>query len=505
MYENPAVFSLKDVPPARRAGQFVMPRVDFADPGSVARAEGLVRDFGVCGFIVFRGEMEEVRRTVARLNALSDFPLLFGCDVERGLGQQVRGATYFPFAMSQGAADDPDLVRRQAAATAEEMKYCGLNLAFAPVLDINSEPRNPIINVRAFSDDPAAVSRLGGIFAETLQKEGVMACGKHFPGHGSTTRDSHVELPVVGGSLRSLMERDVAPFREAVAGRLCCVMPAHVSYPALDPDGLPATLSSRVLKDLLREKLGFDGLVVSDSFMMDALGGAESEEENMLAAISRGVDVVLDPRDPSGFLERNGRSGFFSDPARAESLARIFRARGLFASGGADAPAPGLGRNRKLAEEISRRSACLLRGGPLRGERTFLCCFGTAENSELLHELASALERGGKRVEKRFAFPETPVLPDDGSLLCVVSTGVSAWTENCLVPDEAVSWVDGFSRFSGEKALLCFGSPYPAGRFGFFDAAVVFFDSMPCAGRAAAEVLLGKKKAAAKLPVDVGP
>ena len=504
MHENPAVFSLKDVPAARRAGRFVMPRIDFEDPGTVGRAEALVRDFGVCGFIVFRGEIEEVRETTARLDAVSDFPLLFGCDVERGLGQQVRGGTYFPFAMSQGAAADPGLVRRQAAATAEEMRYCGLNLAFAPVLDVNSEPLNPIINVRAFSDDPASVSRLGGTFAETLQKEGVMACAKHFPGHGATARDSHVELPVVEKSRESLMECDVAPFREAVAARLCCVMPAHVSFPALDPKGVPATLSAPILGGLLREKLGFGGLVVSDSFMMDALGGAPKEEENMLAAISRGVDIVLDPRDPAGFLEKNGKGAFFGDPARAKSLARIFRAGELFAPKKIDAPSPDFGRNRKLAEEICARSACVLRGGALRGERIYLGCFGTAENPGLPDALAAALEKGGKRVERRFSFPENPPLPDGASLLCVVSTGVSAWTRDCFVPDDAAGWIDGFSGFSGEKTLLCFGSPYPAARFGFFDAAVLLFDSVPGAGRAAAGILLGERAAGASLPVDIG-
>ena len=298
----------------------------FPTPAPWSGPERFARDFCVCGFIIFNGDLEQVRETTRRLASLSELPLFFGCDVERGLGQRVSGATLFPFAMAQGAIDDEELLRRQAVITAREMKYCGLNLAFAPVLDVNTEPLNPIINVRAFSDDPALVSRLGGIFAETMQKEGVLACGKHFPGHGATLEDSHARLPRVEKPLKQLMESDIAPFREAIAKRLHCVMPAHVSFPALDPLGVPATLSEPILCGLLREKLGFSGLVVSDSFMMDALGGEKREEENILVALSCGVDIVLDPRDPEGFLKRRGEEDFFQDPrARGVSWQDILR------------------------------------------------------------------------------------------------------------------------------------------------------------------------------------
>ena len=503
MYENPAVFSSKDLSAPRRAAQFLMPRIDFSDPGSVKRAERLARDFCVCGFIIFNGEAEQVREATRRLASLSELPLFFGCDVERGLGQRVSGATLFPFAMAQGAIDDEELLRRQAVITAREMKYCGLNLAFAPVLDVNTEPRNPIINVRAFSDQPALVSRLGGVFAETMQKEGVLACGKHFPGHGATLEDSHASLPRVEKSLKQLMESDIAPFREAIAKRLHCVMPAHVSFPALDPLKIPATLSEPILRGLLREKLGFSGLVVSDSFMMDALGGEEREEENILAALASGVDIVLDPRDPEGFLARHGEEDFFQDPARGESLSRIFYAKKLFASGGEKAPAPDFEKNADEAEEISRRSACVLRGGALCGRKVSVFHFGTESDEELLRGLTEGLSQGEIEIEKRFCWPETPPLRDGSSLLCVLSAGPAAWTENSLVPPAVTEYVNGFSSFPGEKILLTFGSPYPASEFSFFDTVVSLFDSSRVAGRAAAEILTAKRTATARLPVKI--
>ena len=504
MYESPAVFSSKDLSAPRRAAQFIMPRIDFRDPDSVRKAELLARDFCVCGFIVFNGEVEQVRETTRRLASISESPLFFGCDVERGLGQRVSGATLFPFAMAQGAIDDEEVLRRQAVITAGEMKYCGLNLAFAPVLDVNTEPRNPIINVRAFSDDPGVVSKLGSIFAETLQKEGVLACAKHFPGHGATLEDSHARLPSVKRPLEQLMETDLAPFREAIAKRLHCVMPAHVCFPALDPLG-PATLSGPILRALLRERLGFSGLVISDSFRMDALGGEEREEENILAAIASGVDIVLDPRDPEGFLERCAEEDFFQDPARGESLSRIFYAKKLFALGGEEVPTPDFERNAEDAKEISRRSACVLRGGALRGGKVSVFHFGTEGTEDLLGGLCEGFSEGEVAVEKSLSLPETPELRNDCSLVCVLSTAPAGWTENSVVPQAVMDCVNGFSSFSGEKVLLTFGSPYPAAGFPFFDTVVSLFDSSRAAGRAAAGILTGERIPAAGLPVKTGP
>ncbi len=505
MYENPSLLSFKEFSPPRRAAQMLMPRVDLDDPDSVNLAERLVGDFGVGGFIIFNGEMENVRDLTLRLSEFSEVPLFFGCDVERGLGQRVSDATLFPFTMALGAANDESLVRRQAAATAREMRYCGINLAFAPVLDVNSERKNPIINARSFSDDPEVVAKLGAVFGETLQKQGVMACAKHFPGHGAALEDSHAGPARVNRSLQELRRCDLLPFHEAVAAGIHCMMPAHVSFPALDPGGLPATLSRVILRRVLREELGFGGVVVSDSFRMDAVGGESCENENIMAALASGADIVLDPGDPEGFLSGCASLPFFSGPECRESLGRILYAKRLFITAARDEPAPSLSENGKLAREISRRSICLLRGDPVCGKKVSLVFFSTDENMEILYGLAEGLSERGVPVERTFSFPQAPDVPADGALICVVSAGPAAWTENCSVSPRAVDYINSFSSHTGKKILLTFGSPYPASMFPFFDTVISLFDPSRRGGVAAAEVLCGEMKAVSELPVTIKP
>ena len=280
-------------------------------------------------------------------------------------------------------------------------------------------------------------------------------------------------------------------------------MPAHVCFPALDPLGLPATLSKPILRGLLREKLGFSGPIVSDSFRMDALGGEEREEENILAALGSGVDIVLDPRDPEGFLKRHAEDDFFRDPERGESLSRIFYAKKLFAPDGEKVHSPDFEKNAEDAREISRRSVCVLRGGILSGGGVSVFHFGTDGTEELLGGLCGGFSRGGVRVEKLFCLPETPQLQVGSSLVCVLSVAPAGWTENCVIPQEAADYVKSLSSFSGEKILLTFGSPYPAAEFAFFDTVISLFDSSRTAGRAAAEVLMGNSFSTARLPVKI--
>jgi beta-glucosidase len=198
---------------------------------------------GVGGFIVFGGPAEAVRELTRELHARARLPLLVGADLERGAGQQFAGLTGLPPLAALGWLGEADAVHRAARLTAREARRVGVNWVYGPVCDLDAEPDNPIVGTRAFGADPGLVAELAAEWVDGCQHEGVLACAKHFPGHGRTTGDSHMELPAVRASADTLYAEDLAPFRAALDAGVASVMSAHVAYPALDATGAPATLS----------------------------------------------------------------------------------------------------------------------------------------------------------------------------------------------------------------------------------------------------------------------
>src|SRR5918911_3700659 len=226
------------------------------------RAIDQALELGVGGFILFGGEQEAVRQLTRELRQRSRVPLLIGADLERGAGQQFAGATGLPPLAAIASLNDPDAIRRAARLTAREARTMGVSWDYAPVCDLDIVPENPIVGTRALGADPRRVAALAVEWISACQSEGVLACAKHFPGHGRTRGDSHIELPVVDASKRELMDTDLVPFKAAIDAGVASIMTAHVAYPALDPSGAPATLSREVLRWFLRQTLRFDGLIV---------------------------------------------------------------------------------------------------------------------------------------------------------------------------------------------------------------------------------------------------
>lgn len=252
---------------------------------------------GVGGFILFGGDAGAVRELTTSLQERSAHPLLIGADLERGAGQQFRGATSLPPAAALGELDDVDATRRAAELTAREARAVGVNWVYAPVADLDIEARNPIVGSRAFGADPVRVARHVAAWIEGCRAGGGLSCAKHFPGHGRTVSDSHLELPRVEG-VRTDIDADLTPFRAAVETGADSMMTAHVAYPALDPSGAPATLSRRIVGDLLRDALGFDGLVVTDALIMEGvLEGGGGEGTAAVRALAAGCDALLYPQN----------------------------------------------------------------------------------------------------------------------------------------------------------------------------------------------------------------
>ena len=280
-------------------------------------------ELGVGGFIFFGGPADAVRELVRELHARSRLPLLVGADLERGAGQQFAGLTGLPPLAAVASLGDPEVVRRAARLTAREARRVGVNWVYGPVCDLDVEPDNPIVGTRAIGGDPAVVAEMAAEWVDGCQAEGVLACAKHFPGHGRTTGDSHMELPVVRASADTLYAEDLTPFRAAIDAGVASVMSAHVAFPALDASGAPATLSVSILRDVLRRQLRFDGLVVTDALIMDGVRG-DGEAAAVVRALGAGCDLLLYPDDLPGVvraLQKALRDGAL-DPERVDDALR---------------------------------------------------------------------------------------------------------------------------------------------------------------------------------------
>lgn len=281
-------------------GRLVCPALRWKEESGFDHERGAIEaalGYGAGGFILFGGTPEGVGELTDRIGREAGRPLLFAADLERGAGQQLRGFSELPPPRALASLHDPAVLRGAGVLTAVEALSVGINWVLAPVADLDLEPDNPIVQTRAFGDDPEAVAAAVTAWIVGCEAAGAMACAKHFPGHGRTRTDSHLGLPVVGAPAQ-LLEADLLPFQAAIGAGVSSVMTAHVAYPALDPQGKPATFSKPIL-DILRHRFGFNGLVVSDALMMEGARGGRTQSEIGLDALSAGVDLLLYPDEPA--------------------------------------------------------------------------------------------------------------------------------------------------------------------------------------------------------------
>jgi beta-glucosidase len=290
---------------------------------------------GVGGVIFLGGSAAELALRTQQMQSWAKIPLLIAADIEEGVGQRFSGATWFapPMAISQIAKTSPQLAQQYAeqmgAITAAEALAIGINWILAPVVDVNNNPDNPVINVRAFGETPSVVSPLANAFIQGVKTYPVLTTAKHFPGHGDTTTDSHVDLPVIPHSPSRLAEIELSPFTSAIASGVDAVMSAHLLIECWDSQ-YPATLSKPILTRQLRDRLGFTGLIVTDALMMDAIAKRYGINESPVLAVEAGADILLMPSDPEGAINavceavKNGR---ISAQRIRESVERIWHAK----------------------------------------------------------------------------------------------------------------------------------------------------------------------------------
>jgi len=274
--------------------------IGFDGQAASAEVRRMIRDYRAASVILFARNVdapEQLAELVRELQAIArdaghDLPLLVAVDQEGGRVARLRAPwTEWPPLRALGRLDSEDHARRMGEALAAELKACGIGCDFAPVVDVDTNPRNPVIGDRSFGDDPERVGRLGAAMIRGLQGGGVVACAKHFPGHGDTDVDSHLALPAVDHSRARLEDVELRPFRAAIAAGVASIMTAHVLVRELD-DRRPATLSPVVVDGLLRRELGFDGVIVSDDLEMKAVAERWRPAEAALLAAQAGCDLL---------------------------------------------------------------------------------------------------------------------------------------------------------------------------------------------------------------------
>jgi beta-N-acetylhexosaminidase len=517
-----------------KVGQMMMPWVigDFAPEGSSSheRIIGLIRDQAIGGVIMSVGQPTEVAAKINDLQRHANLPLLVAADLETGAGFRMWGAVYmpgtielggatnFPTLMALGATRDTALAYQMGAVTALEARAVGIEVPFAPVLDVNNNPSNPIINVRSFGEDPYLVARMGASFVRGIQENGGIATGKHFPGHGDTGTDSHLSLPTIDVSRARMDTVELEPFRAAIAAGIGGIMTAHITVPALNGgDGTPATLSAAVLTGLLRDEMGFQGIVFTDAMDMAAISGRLGSGEAAARAVEAGSDVILMPASVEGAIQGivdAVQSGRIPESRIDRSVKRLLdtkQALGLDVSREVDLTAipavVGIPAHTEIADEIARRSITLIRNGgdllPLRGTRS-------ARVLSITFRRTSDVLAGryfDQRLRSTYPLLSTVELDRDASAplyeglmrqarqssLVVVSAYVTAvsYSGSVAVPKEVSDFVEGLARANIPHIVVSFGNPYLITGFPDVQAYVLAWSSSRSSQRAAAGALFG--------------
>jgi beta-glucosidase-like glycosyl hydrolase len=396
---------MKDLTLRQEVAQMVMPRLDgmkLGDSRYLSKVQELIQS-GIGGFILFGGSSEETPHYLREIQTLAEVPLLIASDIERGLGQQLTGGTRFPnqravaSAINRRSGKDLKLLDSMLAAVRIETRAAGIHAIFSPVVDVNNNPANPIICTRAFGDEPDVVSWFGSRYIKQLQKPGrsrdrvdILACAKHFPGHGDTDQDSHNVLPVIRANKPRLNRIELPPFRQAVRDGVGMVMVAHLLVPALEPEK-PTTFSKKTVTALLREGMEFNGLIVSDALDMGALAGAYSQEEIAVRSVEAGMDILLHPQD--AVITINAvvaavEQGRLTRQHITESVERIMAAKtrlGLFDKPGQKSVRGDSRKHLQVAQEMGRKALRIRSGGkkifPLKRDSGTACFILDDDNS----------------------------------------------------------------------------------------------------------------------------
>ena len=563
-----ATMSLRD-----KVAQMVWPWMlaDYTatDDAAYRRVERLIREQHLGGLIISVGSPTEMANKLNALQAVSPLPLLVGADLETGAAFRARGgyflpngidlggATMFPYQMGIGASRDSSLAYEMGRVTALEGRALGIHMAFAPVVDVNNNPKNPVISLRSFGENPQLVAGLGAAFIRGIQENGMLATAKHFPGHGDTDQNSHLELARVNASRARIDSVELVPFRAAVKAGVQGVMTFHGFIPALDTTPIAATLNPRIMTDLLRGDLGFRGLVITDALDMGGVLGKMTMAEVAQRAVTAGADVLLMPSDNIGTIDAvvdGVHTGRFPESRIDASVRRLLAAKhevGLDRQRFVDLQAlrtiVGDSANLAPARLAAERAITLVKdsldllplsrlprtarivsitiaprvdlgaGQTFNAElaRAFPALRSLTLSPESLYGAASGAGVGAAVAGGTYtASPQPALFPASvenalraasGADVVIVSSyfGASSSTASLAAPIGMADLITSLQRNGGKVILASFSNPYIAQELPSTSSYVVAWGSFAVSQRAAARGLLGLAPISGLLPISI--
>ena len=499
----------------------------------------LVRETGVGGMVLVNwsnGRVTQKAHPYAlaaflnRMQKIARVPLLVAGDFERGASMRVDGTTVFPQAMAFGATGDPALARFEGQVTAREARAVGVQWLFFPVADVNNNPDNPIINIRAYGEDPKSVSAMVTAFIEGTRADPhyrVLSTAKHFPGHGDTAVDTHLNMAVINAPRERLEAVELAPFRAAIQANVDAIMTAHIAVPALAPADVPATLSPAILTSLLRGEMGFKGIVVTDALEMGGIAQGYAGGEAAVKALEAGADALVMPPDPEAAVKAMMAavsSGRITRARIDESVARLLAAKERMGldrlrtvnleaiSDQIDSP-----EDQERAQEIAARALTLVKNDgnllPLRAPSK--TCFLTLAESRYSNEGWEFAQEVRRRAKDATVIALDSSLPAPAldaaaaktsacdSLVVVAFASVAAYRGDVALGGDFPHLLDALFATGKPVALVAMGNPYMVRSFPKAAAFLLTFSTVPPSETAAAQALFGEIPIRGHSPVTI--
>ena len=507
----------------------------------------------VGGIIVFVGGVYDTVHLINRMQELAEIPLLISADFETGVGMRFPDTVNFPWNMAIAATGNTDLARQQGALVGRETRALGVHQVFAPVIDVNNNAENPVINVRSYGENPETVARFGVAFMEGLQSERVLATAKHFPGHGDTAVDSHRGLPVINFSRERLEKTEFAPFRALVDAGVGSVMISHISMPQLDntkveplkqtikasyteaeviTEGttIPATLTPKIVTDILKKEMKFDGLVVTDAMDMSGLTLYFNQEEGAVRALLAGNDIILKPANADAAIRgirEAVKSGRLTEERIDESVKKLLAWKHqLGLTERQHVPIDSIDTTvssqatRQLTEEIAENAITLVKndqtGLPVKsGANAVVLAVTNGEDRSFVgNTLTNVLRANGLRVERipideRSTEQEIENAINKAKAAEVVIAGlfgrVRSGAKNSIgLPEPGEKVLRAVLQSEKPVINVAFGNPYLLRGFPEMKTYIVAYGDMTSLQRAAADAVTGKIEFKGKLPITVG-